>query len=72
MRRPFMDTPDQLASLEGQQYLVLRPTGAVAEVYREIQETALDRLVIPARRPHTGHVTLRGSLSPSGARNSPR
>ncbi|WP_431792345.1 hypothetical protein [Microbacterium paraoxydans] len=30
MRRPFMDTPDQLTSLEGQQYLVLRPTGAVA------------------------------------------
>ena len=64
MRRPFMDTPDQLASLEGQQYLVLRPTGAVAEVYREIQETALDRLGIPARRPHTGHVTLRGFSEP--------
>ncbi|WP_231494470.1 MULTISPECIES: 2'-5' RNA ligase family protein [unclassified Microbacterium] len=64
MRRPFMDTPDQLASLEGQQYLVLRPSGAVAEVYREIQETALDRLGIPARRPHTGHVTLRGFFEP--------
>ncbi|MCV0336424.1 MAG: 2'-5' RNA ligase family protein [Microbacterium sp.] len=59
-----MDTPDQLASLEGQQYLVLRPSGAVAEVYREIQETALDRLGIPARRPHTGHVTLRGFFEP--------
>lgn len=64
MRRPFMDTPDQLASLEGQQYLVLRPSSAVAEVYREIQETALDRLGIPARRPHTGHVTLRGFSEP--------
>ncbi|WP_244632399.1 MULTISPECIES: 2'-5' RNA ligase family protein [unclassified Microbacterium] len=64
MRRPFMDTPEQLASLEGQQYLVLRPTGAVAEVYREVQDAALARLDSPARRPHTGHITLRGFYEP--------
>ncbi|MFF1540693.1 2'-5' RNA ligase family protein [Microbacterium sp. NPDC058269] len=64
MHRPFMDTPDQLASLEGQQYLVLRPTGAVAEVYREAQEAALARLDSPARHPHTGHITLRGFYEP--------
>lgn len=64
MRRPFMDTPEQLASLEGQQYVVLRPTGAVARIYREVQDTALARLGAPIRRPHTGHVTLRGFYEP--------
>ncbi|KJL21189.1 hypothetical protein RN51_02203 [Microbacterium oxydans] len=64
MRRPFMDTPEQLASLEGQQYLVLRPTAAVAETYRDIQDTALARLGAAIRHPHTGHVTLRGFHEP--------
>ncbi|MGW9157064.1 2'-5' RNA ligase family protein [Microbacterium sp. NPDC055665] len=64
MRRPFMNTPEQLASLEGQQYLVLRPTAGVGEVYREVQDAALARLGIPARHPHTGHVTLRGFYEP--------
>ena len=59
-----MDTPDQLASLEGQQYLVLRPTGAVAAEYRAIQEAALGRLDTPLRHPHTEHVTLRGFFEP--------
>ncbi|MFK0242453.1 2'-5' RNA ligase family protein [Microbacterium sp. NPDC090281] len=64
MRRPFMDTRDQLESLEGQQYLVLRPTAGVGTVYRSVQDAALERLGIPARRPHTGHVTLRGFYEP--------
>ncbi|MDF2507758.1 MAG: hypothetical protein K0Q52_1617 [Microbacterium sp.] len=64
MRRPFMDTPEQLASLEGQQYLVLRPTAGVGRLYREVQDAALARVGIPARRPHTGHVTLRGFYEP--------
>lgn len=59
-----MDTPDQLASLDGQQYLVLRPTGAVAAAYRAIQEAALARLDTPLRHPHTEHVTLRGFFEP--------
>lgn len=64
MRRPFMDTPDQLESLEGQQYLVLRPTAEVAETYRDVQDAALARLGTSVRRPHTGHVTLRGFYEP--------
>ncbi|MEV4736102.1 MULTISPECIES: 2'-5' RNA ligase family protein [unclassified Microbacterium] len=64
MRRPFMDTPEQLASLDGQQYLVLRPTGAVAELYETEQDAALQRSRIP--HPHTGHVTLRGFYEPEG------
>lgn len=68
MRRPFMDTPDQLERLEGQQYVVLRPTGAVAEIYRDVQDTALARLGAPIRHPHTGHITLRGFYEPERRR----
>lgn len=64
MRRPFMDTPEQLASLEGQQYLVLRPTAGVGEVYREVQDATIARLGGSVRHPHTGHVTLRGFYEP--------
>jgi hypothetical protein len=62
MRRPFMTGDDRLRRLEGQQYLVLRPTGAVAALYREVQASALDRGVLP--HPHTEHVTLRGFYEP--------
>lgn len=57
-----MSTPEQLASLEGQQYLVLRPTSVVADRYRAEQRTALARADVP--HPHTGHVTLRGFFEP--------
>lgn len=60
MRRPFMDDPAQLASLEGQQYLVLRPTIGVASLYREVQDAALARFGGDIPHPRTEHVTLRG------------
>lgn len=60
MRRPFMIDPDQLASLEGQQYLVLRPAGAVSTFYRETQAELLRTTPRPLKHPHTEHVTLRG------------
>lgn len=62
MRRPFMDTPDLLASLEGRQYLVLRPTTAVADVFRSEQASALGRADVP--HPRTGHVVLRAFAEP--------
>lgn len=62
MRRPFMSSPEQLATLEGQQYLVLRPTRAVADVYRAEQRTALARVAVP--HPHSEHVTLRAFQEP--------
>ncbi|WP_235560813.1 2'-5' RNA ligase family protein [Microbacterium sp. Leaf320] len=62
MRRPFMTSPTQLASLEGQQYLVLRPTRAVSDVYRAEQRSALGRMDAP--HPHTEHVTLRAFHEP--------
>lgn len=65
MRRPFMETPEHLTSLDGQQYLVLRPTGEVAAAYREVQDAAFASLEVPVRHPHTGHVTLRGFSEPA-------
>lgn len=59
-----MDTPEQLASLEGQQYLVLRPTIGVASLYREVQDAALARFGGRIPHPHTEHVTLRGFFEP--------
>lgn len=57
-----MSSPTQLASLEGQQYLVLRPTRAVSDVYRAEQRSALGRMDAP--HPHTEHVTLRAFHEP--------
>lgn len=57
------EPPAQLASLEGQQYLVLRPAGAVAALYDEVQPAALALESLP--HPHTGHVTLRGFHEPA-------
>lgn len=59
-----MNDPEQLASLEGQQYLVLRPTGEVSSIYRETQKELLDTLSHPVTHPHTEHVTLRGFYEP--------
>lgn len=59
-----MDTPDQLASLEGQQYLVLRPTLGVASLFREVQDAALARFGGEIRHPHTEHATLRAFFEP--------
>lgn len=59
-----MDTPDQLASLEGQQYLVLRPTIGVASLFREVQDAALARFGGDIRHPRTEHATLRAFAEP--------
>lgn len=57
-----MTSPEQLAALEGQQYLVLRPRHAVTDVYRAVQRTALSRVELP--HPHSDHVTLRAFQEP--------
>ena len=59
-----MTRPDQLASLEGQQYLVLRPAGAVAKTYRQVQAELLPLLPEGTKHPHTEHLTLRGFYEP--------
>lgn len=59
-----MTSPDQLAALEGQQYLVLRPERAVADIYRAEQRTALTRAAVPVPHPNAAHVTLRAFQEP--------
>lgn len=59
-----MDTPQQLASLEGQQYLVLRPSPAVAAEYERTQAMLLAGPASGLPHPYTGHVTLRGFFEP--------
>jgi 2'-5' RNA ligase len=55
-----MTNPELLSSLEGQQYLVLRPTKQVAESYAKDQDSLLARLPDSVSFPNVGHVTLRG------------
>lgn len=55
----FIDDPAQIAELEGQRFVVLRPVGAVAAAYRDVQRavgTALHGR--PAPCPAEPHVTL--------------
>lgn len=59
-----MTDPSQLTSLEGQQYLVLRPTDEVSTAYRETQQQLLGTLPHPVKHPHTEHVTLRAFYEP--------
>ncbi|MDI6944414.1 2'-5' RNA ligase family protein [Microbacterium barkeri] len=59
MKRAIMTDPEQLRSLEGQQYVVLCPTGPVAAFFDATQEEL--RAAVPmAPFPTVGHVTLRG------------
>ncbi|MDQ0076313.1 2'-5' RNA ligase family protein [Arthrobacter oryzae] len=64
MPRSFMSGPDQLSSLEGQQYVVLRPSASVMAMYERVQATAQSSLPDVVTYPHTGHVTLRGFSEP--------
>ncbi|MCI0158914.1 2'-5' RNA ligase family protein [Leifsonia shinshuensis] len=62
--RPFMTDRATLASLEGQQYVVLRPAAEVGAFYAEEQRILLDRLPTGLPHPNTGHITLRGFAEP--------
>ena len=60
-----MTDPRQLASLDGQQYLLLRPTGSVIDAYAEAQTKVLEVMPEDAKHPNTAHVTLRGFFEPT-------
>ncbi|KZE89935.1 2'-5' RNA ligase family protein [Microbacterium sp. TNHR37B] len=64
MTTPYMTDPAQLASLQGQQYVVLRPRESVAAFYESEQTEILARLPAGTPHPNTGHVTLRGFFEP--------
>lgn len=60
-----MADPALLASLEGQQYLVLRPVGVVSEFYEAEQAALRSALSDSVTYPNAGHVTLRGFHEPN-------
>jgi hypothetical protein len=64
MARDFMTDPGQLRDLEGQQYIVLRPVGAVMQEFDRVQDAAKRRLGDSVRYPGAAHVTLRGLYEP--------
>lgn len=64
MARDFMTDPGQLRDLEGQQYIVLRPVGAVMREFDRVQDAAKQRLSDSVRYPGAAHVTLRGLYEP--------
>lgn len=70
MVEAFMTDPDLLASLEDQQYLVLRPTDNVDASYDAEQARLLQSRCAPRPHPNCGHVTLRGSANPTASTSS--
>lgn len=64
MAHDFMTDQGQLRDLEGQQYIVLRPTGAVMREFDSVQDAARQRLGDTVRYPGAAHVTLRGLCEP--------
>ncbi|MFE6735585.1 2'-5' RNA ligase family protein [Microbacterium sp. NPDC057650] len=64
MARDFMTDPEQLRDLDGQQYIVLRPAGAVMHEFDRVQDGARRRLGDTVRFPGAAHVTLRGLYEP--------
>jgi 2'-5' RNA ligase len=59
--RPIIDDPNDIARLEGQRYVVLRPTGAVPDVHGHVQSLIRKRLAnCDVSYPAQPHVTLGG------------
>lgn len=59
--QPFIDDPKDLARLEGQRYIVLRPTGPVSDIHRQVQAVTRERLADgDVSYPACAHVTLTG------------
>jgi 2'-5' RNA ligase len=61
VHRPFIDDRQHLALLEGQRYVVLRPTGMISDSYGQVRASIKERLVgLPVSYPAHPHVTLAG------------
>jgi hypothetical protein len=59
-----MADPALLESLNGQQYLVLRPEKEIETFWDVSRESLRESIAQPVSYPQTGHVTLRGFLEP--------
>jgi len=58
---PFIDDPEHIREVEGQRFVVLRPTDVVSDYYRELQNVLRRRLSgRPVSFPAHEHVTLAG------------
>lgn len=64
MARAFMTDPALLDSLEGQQYLVLRPHGQIESFWDATSDDLRQSIPQAVSHPNTGHVTLRGFFEP--------
>ena len=59
--KPFIDDPGHLARLDGQRYVVLRPTSSVSEAWAHMRNIVRNRLSeLPVSYPAQPHVTLAG------------
>lgn len=62
--QPFIDDPEHIRGVEGQRFVVFRPTGVVGDNYRELQDVLRRRLSgLPVSFPACGHVTLAGFVA---------
>lgn len=60
MKPAFIVDADLLQALEGQQYIVFRPDGDIAEYFKLIQGELKKILPPGVKYPNTGHITLGG------------
>ena len=59
--QPFIDDPNHLTLVNGERYVVLRPTGIVARAYAEVQAAVRRKLFGSlVSFPAQGHVTMKG------------
>ena len=59
--RPFIDDPNDIARLEGQRYVVLRPTGVVPDVHGHVRSLIKKQLAnCEVSYPAQAHVMLSG------------
>jgi 2'-5' RNA ligase len=58
---PFIDDPEHIRELDGQQFVVLRPAMTVTQCHHQVQDVVRRRLAdLPASYPARAHVTLAG------------
>jgi 2'-5' RNA ligase len=62
--RPFIDDPAHIALVEGERYVVLRPTAPIPDIYDRVQALFKEKLAgLPVSYPAQPHVTLAGLAS---------
>jgi 2'-5' RNA ligase len=59
--RPFIDDPGHIALVEGERYVVLRPTASIPDIYDRVRALFKEKLAgLPVSYPAEPHVTLAG------------